>query len=293
MAAAQLGALMLRYLELTKPRVVLVMLFTVLIGMLLAAPHWNLALLPPMLWGLAGIGMVAGAAGAINHIVDRRVDPLMRRTAGRPLPRGELRAGQAAVFAAVLGVLGSAVLWVMANPLCMVLTLASLVGYAFVYSVYLKRATPQNIVIGGLAGAMPPLLGWTAVSGRVDAEALLLVLIIFVWTPPHFWVLALSRCDEYRRAGIPMLPATHGAAYTRVQILLYTILLLLATMLPWVVGMFGALYLAGAVALGVVYLGWSLALLWRDSEGLRRSSFNYSIVYILALFAMMLADRWL
>lgn len=293
MVAAEARAVVWRYLELTKPRVVLMMLFTVLIGMLLAAPDWNLALLPPILWGLLGIGMVSGAAGAINHIVDRRVDPLMRRTAGRPLPRGEMRAAHAMLFAAVLGVMGSAVLWAMVNPLCMALTLASLVGYAFVYSVYLKRATPQNIVIGGLAGAMPPLLGWTAISGRMDAEAWLLVLIIFAWTPPHFWVLALSRCDEYRRAGIPMLPATHGAAYTRVQILLYTILLFVATILPWVVGMFGWLYLAGALALGIVYLGWSLALLWRDSEELRRSSFNYSIVYMLALFALMLADRWL
>jgi protoheme IX farnesyltransferase len=268
--------------------VVALMLFTVLVGMLLATPHgppWRVLLFGPL-----GIGLVAGAAAAINHLVDRRIDALMARTRARPLPRGALGEAQVAAFAAVLGAAGTALLLATTNALCALLTLASLVGYAGVYSVLLKRSTPQNIVIGGAAGAAPPLLGWVAVSGQADPGALLLFLIIFVWTPPHFWALAIARRDEYARAAIPMLPVTHGVAFTSGRILGYTVALGAISLLPYAIGMSGVPYLVGATLLGArfVALAWRL----RRDPGLAMPTFRYSIVYLFGLFALLLLDHY-
>jgi len=264
------------------------MLFTVVVGMLLSTHGelpWRV-----VLFGSLGIALVAGAAAAINHLVDRHVDAIMTRTRGRPLPRGTLSAAQVVVFAAVLGPAGMALLLVFTNRLCAVLTFASLLGYAVVYSMFLKRATPQNIVIGGAAGAAPPLLGWVAVTGELDAGALLLFLIIFVWTPPHFWALAIHRRDDYARAGIPMLPVTHGVAFTSARILGYAVALSLITLLPFAIGMSGGLYLVGATLLGgrFVWLGWQL----RRDVRLAMPTFRYSIVYLFGLFAVLLADHY-
>ncbi len=277
------------YLALTKPRVVALMAFTVVVGMLLAtrtAPPW-----PVLLFGTLGIALVAASAAAINHLVDRRIDALMARTRRRPLPSGALSAIQVGVFAALLGAAGTALLLHFTNPLCALLTLASLVGYAGVYSLLLKHSTPQNIVIGGAAGAAPPLLGWVAVTGRVDAGALLLFLIIFVWTPPHFWALAIHRRDDYARAAVPMLPVTHGVAFTARRIVAYTGLLWLVTLLPFAIGMSGWLYLGAALLLGARFMGLAVGL-WHDIR-LAMPTFRYSIVYLFALFAALLADHYL
>ncbi len=283
------------YWTLTKPRVVALIVFTALVGMFLAVPG-----LPPWrqaLAGLFGIWLAAAAAATINHVLDRRIDALMARTHDRPLPRGELSTRQALVFAGVLALASLAVLLIWTNALTALLTFASLVGYAFVYTGWLKRATPQNIVIGGIAGAAPPLLGWSAITGMQAPwdwpHALLLVLIIFVWTPPHFWALAIFRREDYARALVPMLPVTHGVAYTRQQILLYTVLLVLATLLPWATGMSGLFYLGGALVLGAVFLWHAWRLLDPPDEFFAMRTFNYSVVYLMALFGFLLADHWL
>jgi protoheme IX farnesyltransferase len=283
------------YWTLTKPRVVALIVFTALVGMFLAVPG-----LPPWrsaLAGLLGIWLAAAAAAAINHVLDRRIDALMARTHDRPLPRGELSSRQALVFAGVLALASLVVLLAGTNPLTAALTFGSLVGYAFIYTGWLKRATPQNIVIGGIAGAAPPLLGWSAITGMQGPwdwpHALLLVLIIFVWTPPHFWALAIFRRDDYARALVPMLPVTHGVHYTRWQILLYTVLLVVASVLPWVTHMSGLFYLAGALVLGAVFLWYAWRLLDPPDEFFAMRVFKYSIVYLMALFGFLLLDHWL
>lgn len=279
------------YLELTKPKVVALMLITALVGMFLATPGavpWRVLLL-----GNLGIGLCAGAAAAVNHVVDRRIDALMARTRLRPVVAGRVSPTAALLFALLLALAGQALLLAFTNVLTAWLTLASLLGYAVLYTGFLKRATPQNIVIGGLAGAAPPLLGWTAVSGRLDPQALLLVLIIFAWTPPHFWALAIHRKADYAKAAIPMLPVTHGERYTKLHILLYTLILFAVSLLPFVVHMSGPLYLAGALALGARFLDWAWAL-YRDSRpGAALQTFKYSISYLFALFIVLLADHYL
>ncbi|WP_119352775.1 heme o synthase [Azohydromonas sediminis] len=280
-----------QYYVLTKPRVVQLIVFCALIGMLLATPgvpDWRVVLA-----AVAGIWLVAAAAAAFNCLIEEHIDARMARTAWRPTAKGELTRVQTLSFSALLCAAGSALLYWAVNPLTMWLTLATFVGYAVVYTVVLKPLTPQNIVIGGASGAMPPLLGWTAVRGEVGAEALLLVMIIFLWTPPHFWALALYRTEDYRRAGLPMLPVTHGAEFTRLQILLYTLILFAATLLPFVHGMSGWIYLAAAVVLGswFVVLAWRL---WRDySDALARRTFRFSIWHLSLLFAALLADHYL
>ena len=279
-----------QFLALTKPRVVTLIVFTAVIGMFLASPGW-----PPLnavLFGTLGIALVAGAAAAINCLVEQKIDAVMARTRGRPLPRGEITSLQTLGFACVVGVAGLASLYVKVNALTMWLTLATFVGYAVIYTVLLKPATPQNIVIGGAAGAMPPVLGWAAVANDVAPEALLLFLIIFVWTPPHFWALALYRSKEYAKAGLPMLPVTHGSEYTRLQIGLYTAALFAVTLLPFAIRMSGALYLVAAVALGAIFMGYAVALYRRYSDALARRTFRYSIVYLAALFSALLIDHY-
>lgn len=277
------------YLELTKPRVVALMMFTVLVGMLLSTQGviaWQV-----LVFGTAGIALVAGAAAAVNHLVDRRIDALMARTRARPLPMGALGGLQVALFAAVLGLGGMGLLLVHTNSLCAALTLASLLGYAVVYSMYLKHATPQNIVIGGAAGAAPPLLGWVAVTGQVEPGALVLFLIILIWTPPHFWALAIHRRDEYARAAVPMLPVIYGVPFTVRRILAYALLLLPISLLPSLIGMTGWLYMAGVVPLGLRFI-W---MAWRLGADTRQAmpTFRYSIVYLFGLFALLLADHYL
>ena len=284
-----------QYLELTKPRVVALLVFTALVGMFLAVPG-----LPPLhesVFGLFGIWLAASSAAAINHLIDQRIDKVMVRTAHRPLATGALRPVQVLVFALLLGIASMLVLALLVNPLTALLTFAGLIGYAVVYTGWLKRATPQNIVIGGVAGAVPPLLGWAAVTnmqGPWDWQyALLLVLIIFVWTPPHFWALAIFRREDYARALVPMLPVTHGVVYTRWQILLYTVLLVVATILPWATHMSGLFYLGGALVLGAVFLWYAWKLLDPPDELFAMRAFKYSIVYLMALFAFLLLDHWL
>jgi heme o synthase len=285
------GSRVRQFYVLTKPRVVQLIVFCAVIGMLLAVPGWPEWRL--VLPAAIGIWLVAAAAAAFNCLVEQRIDARMARTSWRPTARGELTNTQTLVFASVLCALGSAVLWWWVNPLTMALTFATFVGYAIVYTVLLKPATPQNIVIGGASGAMPPLLGWAAMRGEVGAEAWLLVLIIFVWTPPHFWALALYRAEDYARAGLPMLPVTHGNDFTRLQILLYTLVLFAATLLPFIQGMSGWLYLAAAVALGAWFLMLAFRL-WRAySEALARRTFRYSIWYLALLFAALLLDHYL
>lgn len=283
------------YWALTKPRVVALIVFTALVGMFLAVPG-----LPPLrqtVFGLLGIWLAAASAAAINHVLDQRIDALMARTYDRPLPTGGLRTRQAVLFAATLGIASMAVLILWVNPITAALTFVSLIGYAFVYTGFLKRATPQNIVIGGIAGAAPPLLGWAAVTGMTAPTdwpyALLLVLIIFVWTPPHFWALAIFRREDYARAMVPMLPVTHGVTYTRWQILFYTVLLVVATLIPWAVGMSGNFYVGGALVLGSMFLWYAWKLLDPPDELYAMKVFNYSIVYLMALFAFLLVDHWL
>jgi len=280
-----------QFLALTKPRVVSLIVFTAVIGMLLATP--GMVPLQMLLAGTAGIALVAGAAAAVNCLVEQKIDARMQRTSWRPLPRGELTALETVVFAGLVGGFGLWLLLHYVNTLTMWLTLATFVGYAVVYTLILKPLTPQNIVIGGASGAMPPVLGWAAVTGEVTTEALLLFLIIFAWTPPHFWSLALYRTEDYARAGVPMLPVTHGSDYTRLQVLLYTLILFGVSLLPYAVRMSGWLYLACAVALGLVYIGYAVRIYMAYSDRLARSCFRYSIVYLAALFAALLVDHYL
>ncbi len=280
------------YLELCKPSVVLVMIVTSAIGMFMAVDAGGMVPVDILVLGNLGIALCAASAATINHLVDRRIDLKMARTLNRPIAKGRVGSSQALVFSSVLGVVGMGILLVYINALTAWLTLASLLGYAVVYTLYLKRATPQNIVIGGLAGAAPPLLGWTAVTNNVDGYGLLLVLIVFIWTPPHFWALALHRKDEYAKADVPMLPVTHGEGYTKVHILLYTLLLIIVTVMPYLTGMSGWLYLLGALVLGGGFLYWAIVLLVSDKPGLGMATFKYSIVYLLALFAIMLVDHY-
>ena len=279
------------FLALTKPRVVSLIVFTAVIGMLLATP--GALPLGLLLAATAGIGLVAGAAAAVNCLVESRIDAQMRRTQWRPLPRGELTPLQTVVFAGAVGGFGLWLLFHFVNALTMWLTLATFVGYAVLYTVILKPLTPQNIVIGGASGAMPPVLGWAAATGEVTSEALLLFLIIFAWTPPHFWSLALYRTEDYARAGVPMLPVTHGKEYTRLQVLLYTLILFGVSLLPFAAGMSGLAYLAVAVALGAVYLGYAVRIYAAYSDRLARAAFRYSIVYLAVLFAALLVDHYL
>lgn len=278
------------YYELCKPNVVALMILTSVIGMLLATPA--MVPLDVLILGNLGIALCAGGAAVINHVVDRHVDTRMARTYNRPVAKGRVTPVSALVFAGALSVAGMAVLLIFINPVTAWLTFASLMGYAVVYTLFLKRATPQNIVIGGLAGAAPPLLGWTAVTGAVDAYGLLLVLIIFAWTPPHFWALAVHRKDEYASAAIPMLPVTHGEQYTKIHIVLYTIILFVVSMLPFATGMLNWIYLAGALLLGVVFLFYSLRMLWSPTEDTGMKTFKYSIVYLMVLFLLMLVDHY-
>jgi protoheme IX farnesyltransferase len=279
------------FYALTKPRVVSLIVFTAVIGMLLATP--GMVPLQILLASTAGVALVAGAAAAVNCLVEQKIDARMQRTSWRPLPRGELTALETVVFAGAVGGFGLWLLVHYVNALTMWLTLATFVGYAVVYTVILKPLTPQNIVIGGASGAMPPVLGWAAVTGEVTTEALLLFLIIFAWTPPHFWSLALYRTEDYARAGVPMLPVTHGSDYTRLQVLLYTLILFGVSLLPYVVRMSGWLYLACAVVLGLVYIGYAVRIRLAYSDRLARSCFRYSIVYLAALFAALLVDHYL
>jgi protoheme IX farnesyltransferase len=279
------------YKELTKPNVVALMILTSIIGMFMAVP--GMVPLDILVLGNLGIAMVAGAAAAVNHLVDQRVDQNMARTRNRPLAQGRISTLQATLFALVLGGGGMAILLIWINPVTAWLTLASLVGYAFVYTMFLKRATPQNIVIGGLAGAAPPLLGWTAVTGQVDGHALLLALIIFAWTPPHFWALAIHRKEEYAAVDIPMLPVTHGEAFTKLHIMLYTLIMFLVTLLPFATRLSGPLYLLGAVILGGGFLYWAVELLRNKNPRAPIETFRYSIVYLMALFVVMLIDHYL
>jgi protoheme IX farnesyltransferase len=279
-----------QFYQLTKPRVVSLIVFTAIIGMFLAVP--GAAPLQPLFAGTIGIAFVAGAAAAMNCLVEQKIDAVMARTSRRPLPRGQLSSRETLVFAAGTGGLGLAVLHLGTNPLTMWLTLATFVGYAIVYTVVLKPMTPQNIVIGGASGAMPPVLGWTAVTGEVTADALTLFLIIFAWTPPHFWALALYRKHEYAQAGVPMLPVTHGDKFTRLHVLLYTIILCACSLLPFVVRMSGAIYLVAAVILGSIFMGYAVRIYRDYSDALARRTFRYSITYLASLFAALLADHY-
>ncbi len=283
-------ALAREYFELTKPRVVALIVFTAIVGMFLSTPGF----LPLARFILAtlGIALAAGSAAAFNHVLDRRVDAQMARTRGRPLPTGQLSTREALIFASILGIVSMLVLVVGVNGLTAALTFTSLIGYSVVYTLYLKRATPQNIVIGGAAGAAPPVLGWTAITNDVAADALLLFLIIFIWTPPHFWALALYRCEEYAKVGIPMLPVTHGPEYTRLQVLLYTILLAAVTLLPFATRMTGWFYLAGVIVLDAAYLMYAWRLYRNYSDALARRAFRYSIQYLALLFALLLIDHY-
>jgi heme o synthase len=279
------------YVELCKPRVVALMVFTALVGMLLAAPGNVDA--ATLVFGSVGIALVASSAAAVNQLADRHVDAAMSRTRLRPLPAGHLEVPHVILFASLVGGAGMAILIIQVNWLTAMLTLVSLMGYAVVYTLYLKHATPQNIVIGGAAGATPPLLGWTAVTGQVDPNALLLFLIIFTWTPPHFWALALYRKEDYAKVNIPMLPVTHGEDYTRLYILLYTLLLAMITVLPFATGMSGPIYLAGVLALDAVFVYYAVALKLTRQRKLAIKTFVYSIVYLMLLFALLLFDRYL
>ena len=278
------------YLELTKPRVVALLILTAVVGMLLA-PHdgipWT-----ALIAGNLGIALLAGAAAVINHVVDARVDAVMARTHRRPVAQGRVDPQYALLFAALLGVAGTVILALKVNLLTTWLTLASLIGYAVIYTVFLKRATPQNIVLGGLAGAAPPLLGWTAVTDSIHPHALLLVLIIFTWTPPHFWALAIHRREDYAKAGIPMLPVTHGVHYTALQVLLYTILLLIVSLLPWLTGMSGPVYAVAATLLGLRFLHWAVRMVRGQDRLAPIRTFRYSITYLMLLFVALFVDHY-
>jgi protoheme IX farnesyltransferase len=278
------------YLELTKPKVSLLIVFTAIVGMVLASP--GMIPLPALVFGTLGIAMASGSAATLNHILDRRIDKQMARTRRRPLPTGSLRTSQALGFAGLLGVGSMLVLWLSVGGLCALLTFGSLVGYAVIYTAWLKRATPQNIVIGGAAGAAPPVLGWVAVTHSVDAQALVLFMIIFTWTPPHFWSLAIARREEYAKAGIPMLPVTHGIPYTRLQIVLYTVLLILCTLMPVLIGMSGLIYLTAVLVLDARFLYLALALHRGVRPDLPIRTFRFSITYLMALFGAFIADHY-
>ena len=278
------------YLTLCKPRVVLLMLLCALVGMLLATPgmvSWDI-----LVFGNLGIALVAASAAAMNHLMDARVDAVMARTRNRPVAQGRVSGAQGAVFVALTGLVGLAILAWLVNPLTALLNLASWIGYGLIYTLYLKRATPQNIVIGGLFGAAPPLFGWTAVTGTIDGGALLLVLIIFAWTPPHFWALAIDRVDEYREVAIPMLPVTHGEQYTKLHILLYTVILILISVMPFVIGMSNILYLAVALVLGGVFLFHCVRML-KDRDQAPIQTFRFSIVYLMLLFIGLVVDHYM
>ena len=280
-----------QYFELCKPRVVVLIIFTAVVGMFLAVPGW-----PPLsalLAGTLGIGLAASSAAAINHLLDRRIDAKMKRTRHRPLASGQLTETNVLVFALSLGALAMAILVIWVNTLTAMLTFLSLIGYAIVYTVWLKRATPQNIVIGGAAGAAPPVLGWAAVTGSLEPQAMLLFLIIFVWTPPHFWALAIYRKEEYALVDIPMLPVTHGVAFTRLQILLYTILLVIVTTLPYLTGMSGLIYLAGVTVLNAGFMWYALRMMISQDVLLPMRTFAFSITYLMVLFIFLLADHYL
>jgi len=279
------------YYELTKPRVVILIVFTAIVGMFLSVPGWPG--IEPIIFGTLGIGMASSAAAVFNHVLDHRTDILMMRTRGRPLPQGKLTVKAALIFASVLCVIAMFILWFLVNPLTAILTFISLIGYAVIYTVWLKRATPQNIVIGGAAGAAPPILGWTTVTNEVTSGALLLFLIVFVWTPPHFWALAIARLEEYAKVDIPMLPVTHGEAYTRLNILLYSILLLLVTIMPYLIGMSGLIYLVAALGLGGYFLYYAIRMyLDHEEEELPMAMFKYSIRYLGLMFTALLVDHY-
>jgi len=279
------------YLELTKPRVVALIVLTAIVGTLLATP--GIPPLDALVFGNLGIALAAAAAAAVNHVLDRRIDARMARTRNRPLPSGHMNQTQALTFAAALAVASMSILFAFVNALTAVLTFASLIVYAVVYTVWLKRATPQNIVIGGAAGAAPPVLGWIAVTDHVSAQALLLFLIIFAWTPPHFWALAIARRHDYARADIPMLPVTHGVEFTRLHVLLYTVILCVITLLPFLIGMSGLIYLAAALVLNARFLAQAIALKFGRDELLPMRMFRFSIVYLMWLFVALLADHYL
>ena len=278
------------YFELCKPKVVALILFTAAVGMFLSTEGW--VPFNAWFWGLIGIGLAASAGAALNHWVDQEIDARMERTIGRPLPQGNIGGRNAVVFALGLASMSMIVLASFVNVLTAVLTLASMIGYAVIYTMFLKRTTPQNIVLGGAAGAAPPVLGWTAVTGELHSEALLLFLIIFIWTPPHFWALAIKRRDDYAKADVPMLPVTHGIALTKLHVLLYTILLVIITMMPFLVRMSGTIYLAGAIALGIGFVYYALKLYRADGDQFAMKTFGYSIFYLSALFAFLLLDHY-
>jgi heme o synthase len=278
------------YYDITKPKVVALLVLTALVGMSLSVPGalpWQV-LIPAML----GIALLSSAAAAINHIVDEKIDTVMGRTHNRPLPAGKISITNAIVFAASIALLGFILLYTLVNPLTAFLTLAGLVGYSFVYTMYLKRATPQNITIGGLAGAIPPLLGWTAMTNEVAPNALLLVLIIFTWTPPHFWALAIHRKNDYAKVNIPMLPVTHGVSFTKTQILLYTVLLFIVCLLPYLVGMSNWFYLLGACTLNLIFIGYAWQLKFNAKEETAMATFKFSIVHLMLLFIILLCDHY-
>ena len=279
------------YYQLCKPNVVYMMLICAFVGMLLA--EQTVSSYSYLFIALTGIALCAASAAAINQVVDREADASMTRTDQRPLPKGDLSVMHASIFAFVIGLLGALILYFYVNVLTMILTIGSLIGYAFIYTVYLKRATPQNIVIGGLAGAAPPLLGWSSISNTIDPYALLLVLIIFVWTPPHFWALAIYRKDEYAKESIPMMPVTHGVAFTKLQIVLYTIILFIVSVLPYVVLMSGIIYLVSALVLSTIFLYYSVNLFYSDDDQDAMNTFQYSIYYIFLIFLALLADHYI
>ena len=279
------------YYTLCKPNVVYMMLITAVVGMLLAQE--TVPSISYMFIALLGIALCSGSAAAINQVIDRNADASMNRTDKRPLPQGDISPVHASIFALVIGLLGSIILYVFVNTLTMYLTIASLIGYAFIYTVYLKRATPQNIVIGGLAGAAPPLLGWVSITNSIDPYSLLLVLIIFIWTPPHFWALAIYRKDEYAKESIPMLPVTHGVAFTKLQIVLYTIILFLVSLLPYIVLMSGVIYLVSAFILSSIFLYYSIKLYLGEGDEYAMKTFTYSIYYIFLIFVALLCDHYL
>lgn len=281
-----------QYFELTKPGVVSLILFTALVGMLLSMRNFPTSEWVVILWGLLGIALSAGGAAAINHWADQKADKVMLRTQHRPLPSGGLKTVNVLIFAAILSILGTGILVYFVNVLTAVLTFVSLIGYAFIYTMFLKRVTPQNIVIGGLAGATPPVLGWTTVTGHVTPDALLLLAIIYVWTPPHFWALAIFRKEDYKKAHIPMLPVTHGVKFTELHIIFYTILLFIVTLFPFLTGMSGLIYLAGAVILGIRFLWMTFKLKHTRSPMLAWNTFKYSIWYLMLLFAFLLLDHY-
>ena len=279
------------YYEMCKPRVVMLMILTSLVGMFLAVP--GMVPVDVLVLGNLGIALVAGSGAVVNHLIDRKIDVVMKRTHNRPIPQGRVDPLQAGVFAAVIGLAGMAILLLWVNPLSSWLTLASFIGYAFIYTGYLKHATPQNIVIGGLAGAMPPLLGWAAVTGTIEADAVVLVLIIFAWTPPHFWALAIHRKEEYAKSGVPMLPVTHGERVTKIHITVYTAILVVISVTPYFSGMSSLLYLTAALALGAGFMFWSLKLMRSPVPSTAMDTFKYSIVYLALLFVALVVDHYL